>query len=31
MNRTERQNLSVSKWIKAGGRGVVVATTGFGD
>ena len=30
MNRTERQNLSVSKWIKAGGRGVVVAATGVG-
>jgi superfamily II DNA or RNA helicase len=30
MNRTERQNLAVSKWIKSNGRGVIVAPTGLG-
>lgn len=30
MTRTERQNLAVSKWIKAGCKGVIVAATGVG-
>lgn len=30
MTRSERQNLAVSKWIKAGCKGVIVAATGVG-
>ena len=30
MNRDERQKLSVLRWIDAGGRASVVASTGYG-
>ena len=29
MTRTERQKLAISRWIKTGGTGTVVACTGF--
>lgn len=30
MTRDERQDLAIEKWKKAGGRGTLVAGTGFG-
>lgn len=30
MNRSERQKVSVSKWLKTGGRGTIEACTGYG-
>ena len=30
MDRTERQKLAIRRWINAGGRATLVATTGFG-
>ena len=29
MDRTERQKLAISRWIKTGGTGTVIACTGF--
>lgn len=31
MTRDERQDLAIEKWKKAGGRGTLVAGTGFGS
>lgn len=30
MTRSERQELCVDNWIRAGGRAAVIASTGFG-
>ena len=30
MDRTERQKLAISRWIKSGGKGTILASTGFG-
>ena len=31
MTRSERQELCVDNWIRAGGRAAIVGSTGFGD
>ena len=31
MTRSERQELCVDNWIRAGGRAAVIASTGFGS